>query len=158
MAWPPRAQGTPAPVRGVLAQAVASSAQTSQLITNTSGISHHPSGPAEPRFPTPLNPGQRGLRVIGESHIPGALGLTPAPVGTPGSTPIPGNRAPERAKRGLVVRVGKVHPGRASLALHPPSVTQLTSFGVSYWRGSWRGRKAPLVVTSLSCLPQDQKF
>lgn len=155
MAWPPRAQGTPAPVRGVLAQAVASSVQTSQLITNTLGISHHPSGPAEPKFPAPLNP---GLRVTRESHIPGALGLTPAPVGTPGSTPIPGNRAPERTKRRLAMRVGKVQPGRASLAPHPPSMTQLASFDVSYWRGSWGGWRAPLVVTSLPCLPQGQKF
>lgn len=66
----------------------------------------HPEGP-EPRVPSPPPPPlRRGLRIDTGSHhgpqptghIPGALGLTPVPVGTPGSTPTPGNRAPVRAK------------------------------------------------------------
>lgn len=73
MAWPPRAQGTPAPVRGVLAQAVASSAQTSAHHKHIGDFSH-PSGPAEPKFPAPLNPGQG---VTEESPLLGAC--RPAP-------------------------------------------------------------------------------
>ena len=93
-----------------------------------------PSQPAEPRVPAP-HPGTEGTegewrfppRVTSPAgNIPGALALTPAPVGTPGSTPTPGNRAPEGAKWGLAVGMGrpawKVQPGTT-----PPSVTQLAS-------------------------------
>lgn len=87
MAWPPQAQGTPAPVKGLLAQAVASSAQTSQLITNTSGISHRPSGPAEPRFPTLPQPRTEGTE--GDPTLPHTwgLGLDSCSSGNPGEDP-----------------------------------------------------------------------
>lgn len=42
---------------------------------------------------TPLSPADRG-------DLPGPFGLTPAPVGTPGSTPTPGKRTPASETRG----------------------------------------------------------